>query len=163
MRRIAILLFAFSLLPQVEADSAETLEFRRIIEAYYYAIGENRMAEAINLYHKESPEAEEARLDLEYGQSAYLQRTSTLSFGLVHLSNQHAVVQASHRHLRIAGVKFMEEFTETRYVLSRQGDTWKIWSSVEHGGQTVSQFDEETEVGVPLKVRVTTHHPRRIR
>jgi len=38
---------------------------------------------------------------------------------------------ATHRHLRIAGIKFMEEFAEARYVLRRQGNAWKLWSRVD--------------------------------
>jgi hypothetical protein len=129
MRGIAALLFAFSWSPQAIGDPGEATEFRRIIAAHYYAISENRLGEAMSLYHQDSPQADEVRRQLEFGQFAYLQRTSTLSLDLVHHNGEHVIVRATHRHLRIVGIKFIEEFAETRYVLRRQGDVWKIWSS----------------------------------
>ena len=138
MRYAAILLTALAFLPQVTASPVETAEFRQLITDYYYAVGENQIEEAMNLYHEDSPQAEEARRELEQGQSAYLQRTNTLELGLVRRDGDHAVVWASHRHLRIVGVKFMEEFTEARYVLRRRGHTWKIWSSSGRAPRNVS-------------------------
>ena len=85
----------------------------------------------MSFYHADSPQADEARRELEFGRSTYLQRTSTLSLDLVRHDGERAVVPATHRHLRIAGIKFMEEYAETRYVLRRQGDAWKLWSSVD--------------------------------
>ena len=85
----------------------------------------------MGFYHEDSPQAGEARRELEFGRTAYLQRTSTLTFDLVHHAGERVVVVATHRHLRIAGIKFMEELTETRYVLRRQGDAWTLWSSVD--------------------------------
>ena len=125
------LLLTFAALPQTVAGPVETIELYRVVSAYYYAIGENRLEEAMGFYHEDSPQAIEARRELEFGRSAYLQRTSTLSFDLVHHDGERAVVMATHRHLRIAGIKFMEDLTETRYVLRRQGDAWKIWSRVD--------------------------------
>ena len=113
------------------AGSVEPAEIYRIVTAYYSAIGENRLEEAMGFYHENSLQADEARRELEFGRTAYLQRTSTLTFDLVHHAGERVVVVATHRHLRIAGIKFMEELTETRYVLRRQGDAWKLWSSVD--------------------------------
>ncbi len=131
LRSAIVLLLAMTALPQTVADSVDAAALYRIVTAYFYAIGENRLEEAMSFYHEDSPQAGEARRELVFGQSAYLQRTSTLSLDLVHLDGEHAIVLATHRHLRIAGIKFMEEFAETRYVLRRQGDTWKLWSSVD--------------------------------
>ncbi len=131
LRSAIVLLLAMAALPQTVAGSVDAAALYRIVTAYFYAIGENRLEEAMSFYHEDSPQAGEARRELVFGQSAYLQRTSTLSLDLVHLDGEHAIVLATHRHLRIAGIKFMEEFAETRYVLRRQGDTWKLWSSVD--------------------------------
>ena len=130
LRSAVVLLLAFATLPQTVASSVDAAELYRIVTAYFHAIGENRLEEAMSFYHEESPQADEARRELEFGRSAYLQRTHTLSFDLVRHDGERAVVVATHRHLRIAGIKFMEEFAETRYVLRRQGDAWKLWSRV---------------------------------
>lgn len=129
--RSVVLLIALSLHP-LSGSAAGESELQDLINDYYYAIGENRLNEAMAFYHENSPEADGTRQNLLYGQSAYLQRTSTLSFDLVQRQDNQAVVQAVHRHLRIVGIKFLETFTETKYVLRRQDDTWKIWSSSEH-------------------------------
>ena len=126
-----VLVLMIAALPQTAAGSANTDELYRIVTAYFYAIGENRLVEAMSFYHEDSPQADDVRRELELGQSAYLQRTSTLSFDFVYYDGERAVVLATHRHLRIAGVKFMGELVETRYVLRRQGVAWKIWSSVD--------------------------------
>ncbi len=131
LRSAIVLLLAMAALPQTVAGSVDAAALYRIVTAYFYAIGENRLEEAMSFYHEDSPQANEARRVLEFGRSAYLQRTNTLSFDLVHYDGERAVVVATHRHLRIAGIKFMEEFAETRYVLRRQGDTWKLWSHVD--------------------------------
>ena len=130
-RSTVVLLLTFAALPQTVAGSVDAAELYRIVTAYFYAIGENRLEEAMSFYHEDSPQAEETRRELEFGRSAYLQRTTTLSFDLVHHDGERAVVVATHRHLRIAGIKFMEDLAETRYVLRRQGDAWKLWSRVD--------------------------------
>jgi len=130
-RITAVLLLTVAALPQTVAGSVDAAELYRIVTAYYYAIGENRLEEAMSFYHEDSPQVDETRRELVFGQSAYLQRTSTLSLDLVHHDGERAVVLATHRHLRIAGIKFMEALAETRYVLRRQGDAWKIWSSAD--------------------------------
>lgn len=129
LRSIVVLLLAVTVLSQTVAGSAEPEELHRIVTAYYYAIGENRLEEAMNFYHDDSPQADQTRRELVLGQSAYLQRTSTLSFDLIHDDGKRAIVLATHRHLRIAGIKFMEDRVETRYVLRRQQGVWKLWSS----------------------------------
>ena len=131
-QRVAVtLLLTFAALAHTAAGSVEAIELYRVVSAYYYAIGENRLQEAMGFYHEDSPQTIEVRRELEFGRLAYLQRTSTLSFDLVDHDGERAVVMATHRHLRIAGIKFMEDLAETRYVLRRQGDAWKIWSSVD--------------------------------
>ena len=131
LRSAVVLLLTFAALPQTVAGSFDAAELYRIVTAYFYAIGENRLEEAMSFYHEDSPQADETRRELEFGRSAYLQRTNTLSFDLVHHDGERAVVVATHRHLRISGIKFMEELAETRYVLRRQGDAWKLWSRVD--------------------------------
>lgn len=126
-----MLLLAVAVFPRSVAGPADADELHRVILAYYYAIGENRLEEAMSFYHQHSPQADEARRLLEFGQSNYLQRTSTLSLVLVRYDGKDAVILATHRHLRIAGIKFMEELVQTLYVLHRQGHAWKLWSSVE--------------------------------
>ena len=130
-RSTVVLLLTFAAFPQTVAGSVDAAELYRIVTAYFYAVGENRLEEAMSFYHEDSPQAEETRRELEFGRSAYLQRTTTLSFDLVHHDGERAVVVATHRHLRIAGIKFMEDLAETRYVLRRQGDAWKLWSRVD--------------------------------
>ena len=131
LRTTVVLLLTFAALPQTVACSVDATEFHRIVTAYFYAIGENRLEDAMSFYHEDSPQAGEARRELVFGQSAYLQRTSTLKLDLVDHDSERAVVLATHRHLRIAGIKFMEQLVETRYVLRRQGDAWKPWSRVD--------------------------------
>ncbi len=131
LRSAIVLLLTFAALPQTVAGSVDAAELHRIVTAYFYAIGENRLEEAMSFYHEDSPQADETRRELEFGRSAYLQRTNTLSFDLVHHDGERAVVVATHRHLRIAGIKFMGALVETRYVLRRQGVAWKLWSSVD--------------------------------
>lgn len=130
LRSAIVLLLAMAALPQTVAGSVDAAALYRIVTAYFYAIGENRLEEAMSFYHEDSPQADEARRDLVFGQTAYLQRTSTLSLALLHYNGERAVILATHRHLRIAGIKFMEERVETRYVLRLQRDAWKLWSSV---------------------------------
>ena len=131
LRSTVLLLLTFTALPQSFADSLDCAAIRRVVPAYFYAIGENRLEEAMSYYHADSPDADAARRLLMIGQSAYLQRTSILSLDLVQHDDEQAVVLATHRHLRIAGIKFLEELAETRYVLRRQGDAWKLWFSTD--------------------------------
>lgn len=131
LRNLLVLLLAFAASPQSVADSVNPSELYRIVTAYFQAIGENRLEEAMSFYHDDSPQASEARGELEFGRSAYLQRTTTTRIGLVHHDGERAVIMATHRHLRISGIKFMEELTEARYVMRRQGASWKLWTIVD--------------------------------
>lgn len=126
-----VLSLAIGTLPPTVADSVDSAALYRIVTAYFYAVGENRFEQAMSFYHRDSPQADEERRELEFGQSGFLQRTYTVSIDLIHHDGQRAVVVATHRHLKIAGIKFMEVFAESRYVLHRQGDAWKIWSRVD--------------------------------
>jgi hypothetical protein len=125
------LLFALAAAPAAAADSLVEDDISRLVNDYYYAIGESRLEEAMGFYHEDSPQVDSTREELAFGRSAYLQRTSTLRLDLVQTDGQRAVVRAAHRHLRIAGIKFMETYTEAEYTLRRQGDAWKIWSREE--------------------------------
>jgi hypothetical protein len=130
-----VLLLVLAASSQTTADSVDAGELHRVVTAYYYAIGENRLEEAMSFYHEGSPHAEKTRRELVLGQSAYLQRTSTMSFDVVENDGERVVVLATHRHLRIVGIKFMEQLTETRHILRRQRDVWKLWSSVDRAPQ----------------------------
>ncbi|MGI9327879.1 MAG: hypothetical protein ACR2PZ_21855 [Pseudomonadales bacterium] len=118
-------------MPHAWAETGIEGDLHALIDDYYYAIGENRMNQALNLYHKDSPETRKATQALLFGRSSYLQRTRTLKFDLVHSSGKHRLARVAHRHLRIVGVKFMESFTTAEYEFRQQGDEWKIWSSKE--------------------------------
>ena len=96
-RITVVLLLMFAALPQKAAGSVNAAELYRIVTAYFYAIGENRLVEAMSFYHEDSPQADEARRELMFGQSSYLQRTSTLSFDFVYHDGERAIVLATHR------------------------------------------------------------------
>lgn len=129
MRSVLMLLLAHSAIAQ--AASTGAAEFRHVVSGYFHAVGENRLDEAMSFYHPDSPNADGARQELVLGASAYLHRTATLDFTVIHRDDVRAVALATHLHRRIAGVKFLERLVETRYVLRRQGASWKIWSSVD--------------------------------
>lgn len=116
---------------RVTSHSVNVAALSRVITGYFYAIGENRLDEAMSFYHDDSPQLANERETREFARTAYLQRTTTLAMELVHHDDEQAVVVAAHRHLKIAGVKFMSAFAQTRYVLRRQDDTWKIWTKTE--------------------------------
>jgi hypothetical protein len=113
------------------ANSDQANELLRTVSDFYYAIGENRLEAAMSFYHRDSPFRDEIRRELQYGQSAYLQRTKTLSSTVVQHDNNRAILVAIHQHLRIAGIKYLQSMTQNRYELRRQGATWKIWSIIE--------------------------------
>ena len=106
-RRAIVLLLAIAALPQTVAGSDDAAAIHRIVTAYFYAIGENRLEEAMSFYHEDSPQAGEARRELVFGQSAYLQRTSTLSLDLVHHD-------ARYTHSRRRGLPFHTPQTSTK-------------------------------------------------
>ena len=72
LRNLLVLLLAFAASPQSVADSVNPSELYRIVTAYFQAIGENRLEEAMSFYHDDSPQASEARGELEFGRSASL-------------------------------------------------------------------------------------------
>lgn len=115
----------------VLAHCVEAAALYRVIADYYHAVGENRLDEAMGFYHQESPQFEMTRHELAAGQTVFLRRTSTMSIDVLHADDRRAVVVATHRHLRIVGVKFMEAYSETRYALRQQEGRWLIWSSTE--------------------------------
>ena len=61
--------------------------------------------------------------------AAYLQKTATLSFDFIGQREDFAFGKARHRFLRIAGMKFFEEFAEVSYVFRKEGGAWKLWTA----------------------------------
>ena len=111
---------------RVGSAAIET-HLKNVVVGHYNAIAENRPEEAVRYYHSDSAEVERLRAEIEFNQAAYLQMTTTLSFTFI---GQHAGLafgKASHRFLRIAGVKFFEEFAEVSYVFRQEGGAWKLW------------------------------------
>lgn len=106
-----------------------TIETRlkNVIVGHYAAIGENRLKEAVRFYHSDSPEVAHIRTEIELNQAAYLQKTTTLSFEFTGQREDLAFAKARHRFLRIAGMKFFEEFAEVSYTFRKEGNTWKLW------------------------------------
>ena len=101
---------------------------RQVIEAHYYAIGENRLDEAMGYYHSQSPEIVQTRENIEYGFSQYLLRTTTMSFCYAGQEGEFAVATAKHRYLMISGIKFIEHIVDVDYQLRREQESWKIWT-----------------------------------
>lgn len=110
----------------IESVAIET-RLKNIIVGHYAAIGENRLNEAVHFYHSDTPELAHIRTEIELNQAAYLQKTTTLSFELTGQRENLAFARARHRFLRIAGVKFFEEFAEVSYIFRKEGDAWKLW------------------------------------
>lgn len=98
-----------------------------VVVGHYQGIAENSFKEAIRFYHSDSPEVD--RIRIEVSQAAYFQKTATLSFAFIGQYEDLAFGTARHRFLRIAGVKFFEEFAEAGYVFRKEGGTWKLWST----------------------------------
>ncbi|MFQ5937037.1 MAG: hypothetical protein ACE5LB_11590 [Acidiferrobacterales bacterium] len=63
----------------------------------------------------------------ELSQAAYLQKTATLSFTFIGQREGLAFGKARHRFLRIAGLKFVEEFAEVSYVFRNEGGARELW------------------------------------
>ena len=101
---------------------------QQVIEAHYYAIGENRLDEAMGYYHSQSPEIVQTRENIVYGFSQYLLRTTTMSFCYAGQEDEFAVVTAKHRYLMISGIKFIEHIVDVDYQLRREQESWKIWT-----------------------------------
>ncbi len=104
----------------------ETL-LKNVIVGHYQAVAENRLEEAVSFYHSDSPEVARIRTAIELSQAAYLQKTATLSFNFIGELEDLAVGKARHRFLRIAGMKFFEQFAEVSYVFRKEGGAWKLW------------------------------------
>ena len=104
----------------------ETL-LKDVIIGHYYAIAENRLEEAVRFYHSDSPDVARIRTELELNQEAFLQKTTTLEFTFVGHREDFAFGEAKHRFLRIAGIKFSEEFVDASYVFRKEDCTWKLW------------------------------------
>lgn len=101
---------------------------QQVIADYYYAIGENRLDEAMGYYHSRSPEIVQTREDIEFGLSQFLQRTTTLNFCYTGQIDGFAIATAKHRILMISGVKFIELFVDVVYQLRMEQGSWKIWT-----------------------------------
>ncbi len=101
---------------------------QRVIEDHYYAIGENRLDEAMSYYHSQSPEIVATRENIEFGLSQYLLKTTTMTFCYVGQEGDIAVARAKHRYLMITGIKFIEHFVDTVYQLREEQGSWKIWT-----------------------------------
>ena len=110
----------------VGSVAIETL-LKNVIVGHYHAIGENRLEEAVRFYHSDSPEVARIRTEIELGQAAYLQKTTTLKFDFIGQREDLAFGKARHRFLRIAGMKFFERFVDVSYVFRKEGGAWKLW------------------------------------
>jgi hypothetical protein len=113
---------------QLGSATIET-QLKNVIDGHYAEIGENRLNEAVRFYHSNSPEVAHIRTEIELNQAAFLQRTTTLSFEFTGYGQREdiAFAKARHRFLRIAGMKFFEEFAEVSYTFRKEGDSWKLW------------------------------------
>jgi hypothetical protein len=111
--------------------TVETL-LKEVVTGLYDAISEHRLEQAMRFYHSNSPEIARARAEIELSQAAYLQKTQTLSFAYTGRREDLALGTATHRFLRIAGVKFFENFAEISYVFRKEGEAWKLWTSRVH-------------------------------
>ena len=111
---------------RVGSVAIETL-LKNVIVGHYHAIAENRLKEAVGFYHSGSPAVPRIRREIKLGQAAYLQKTTTLSFTFIGQRENLAFGKARHRFLRIAGMKFIEEFATVSYVFRKEGGTWKLW------------------------------------
>ena len=111
---------------RVGSLAIETL-LKNVVVGHYHAIAENRLEEAVRFYHSGSPEVTRIRTAIGLGQAAYLQKTATLSFEFIGQRHDLAFGKARHRFLRIAGLKFFEEFVDVSYVFRKEGRVWKLW------------------------------------
>jgi len=101
---------------------------QQVIVDHYYAIGENRLDEAMSYYHSQSPEIVQTSEDVEFGLSQFLQRTTTLNFCYTGQIDGFSIATAKHRILMISGVKFIEIFVDVVYQLRMEQGSWKIWT-----------------------------------
>ena len=110
---------------------------QQVIVDHYYAIGENRLDEAMGYYHSRSPEIIQTREDIEFGLSQFLQRTTTLNFCYTGQVDGFAIATAKHRILLIAGVKFIELIVDVEYQLREEQGSWKIWSQRDNSNDNI--------------------------
>ena len=113
---------------RVGSVAIETL-LKDVVVGHYQAVAENRLEEAVRFYHSDSPEVARIRTEIGLSQAAYLQKTATLSFDFIGQREDLAFGKARHRFLRIAGMKFFEEFAGVSYVFRKEGGTWKLWTA----------------------------------
>ena len=52
-----------------------------------------------------------------------------MSFSVINECEEFAIGTATHRFLRISGMKFSEEFADAEYVFRKEGGTWKLWTT----------------------------------
>ncbi len=96
-----------------------------VVVGYYRGITQNSFREATRFYHNDSPDL--ARIRAELSQAEYFQKTKTLSFSVIDECEEFAIGTATHRFLRISGMKFSEEFIDAEYLFRKEGGTWKLW------------------------------------
>lgn len=132
----AVLLLALAAFAGKVYSSSITLpttgSLRQVIEAHTYAIGENRLDEAMSYYHSQSPEIVRTRQDIEFGLSQFLLKTTTLNFCYTGQMDGLAMATAKHRYLMITGVKLIEQFDDVVYQMRQEHGSWKIWTQ-RHG------------------------------
>ena len=117
---------------------------RQVIEAHYYAIGENRLDEAMGYYHSQSPEIVATRESIEFGLSQYLLKTTTMTFCYAGQEGEIAVATAKHRYLIITGIKFMEHFVDAVYQLRQEQGSWKIWTQQRYSSNDEANGPQNT-------------------
>ena len=113
---------------------------QQVIVDHYYAIGENRLDEAMGYYHSQSPELVQTRKDIELGLSQFLLITTTLNFCYTGQVGGFAVATAKHRYLIITGIKFMEHFVDAVYQLREEQGNWKIWTQRDSSGNAYGRL-----------------------
>ena len=101
---------------------------QQVIVDHYYAISENRLDEAMDYYHSQSPEIVATRESIEFGLSQYLLKTSTITFCYVGQKGEIAIATAKHSYLMITGIKFIEHVVDAVYQLRKEQGSWKIWT-----------------------------------
>ena len=99
-----------------------------VVLGHYYAIGENRLEQAVHYFHRLSPDRSRIRGDIKLGQSAYVQRTTTLKFEVTGGDQEYAYAKATHYVLRIVEIKFIEEIAQVQYMFRKEDDVWKLWT-----------------------------------
>jgi hypothetical protein len=120
---------------RVGSLAIETL-LKDVVVGHYQAVAENRLEEAVRFYHSDSTEVARIRTEIKLSQAAYLQKTATLSFAFIGQREDLAFGKARHRFLRIAGMKFSEEFAEVSYVFRKEGGAWKLWMAWKMGRES---------------------------